>query len=85
MSEFTVASGRLEWTFDGHKLVVEPWGANSLRVRATPTSDLSDQAWALLPVDGESQSRASKDEGGGARIVNGSITAVVNVRVKLGF
>ena len=84
MSEFIVASDRLEWTFDGHKLMMEPWGANSLRVRATPGPELADQVWALLPADAVPQVQVSRVEGG-ARIVNGNITAIVNDRGQVSF
>ena len=79
MSEFTIGPDRLAWTYDGHKLRIEPWGENSLRVRATQAPELSDRDWALLPAKPVQKVQVSRIEGG-ARIVNGNISAVVNDR-----
>ena len=84
MSQFNVAADRLEWSFDGQTLRIEPWGENSLRVRATPSPELSERAWALLPARPTAQVRVSR-AGDGARIVNGNITAVVNDRGQVRF
>ena len=84
MSTFTVGPDRLEWSYDGHKLRIEPWGANSLRVRATQLSDFKDEDWALMPVETPQGVETSRLEDG-ARIVNGNISAVVNERGQLSF
>src|SRR3712207_4522689 len=42
--------GRLVWRGDGETLVVEPWGRDSVRVRAA-LGDVVDADWALLPPD----------------------------------
>ncbi len=46
---FTEEGGRLCRRYDDELLCIEPWGENSLRVRATKTGALSDRDWALLP------------------------------------
>ncbi len=84
MSTFTVGPNRLEWSYDEHKLRIEPWGANSLRVRATQLSDFKDEAWALMPVETPQDVEVSRLEDG-AKIVNGNISAVINERGQVSF
>jgi len=36
---------------DGEKMLIEPWGKNSLRVRVTRLKEFSDENWALLPQE----------------------------------
>ena len=40
---------RLVWRGGGETLVVEPWGRDSVRVRATIMGEVTDDDWALLP------------------------------------
>ncbi len=47
---FEVDGARVVWRGGGETLVVEPWGANSVRVRATLKREIDDPAWALLPA-----------------------------------
>ncbi len=54
---------------------IEPWGKNSLRVRATCTLDMDPEDWALLPLEGE-QTAEIRIDGQTASITNGKITAV---------
>ena len=42
-------NGRLIRQMAGELLVLEPWGENSLRVRATFNAELPTDDWALLP------------------------------------
>lgn len=84
MSEFNLGSDKLVWSYDGHKLQIEPWGENSLRVRATVAPELNDKDWALLPAKPVAKVEVSAFEDG-ARIVNGKISAVVNGRGQLRF
>jgi len=42
-------NSRLIREYDNEKLMVEPWGKNSLRIRVTQNAELADDAWALLP------------------------------------
>lgn len=62
MDAFEVHGGRVVWRGNGETLVVEAWGPDSARVRATLKGDVLDTDWALLPpaptdarvdVDGE--------------------------------
>ena len=53
---FVQDGSRLIRTFDSEQLWIEPWGANSLRIRATHRSRMNDEDWALLapePTDPE--------------------------------
>lgn len=62
--------------YDSEILRVEPWGKNSLRVRATKNAALNGEDWALLPPE---KCRAQvKVEGKRAAIVNGKIRAELN-------
>lgn len=51
---FEQSGQRLVWRGDGEVLVVEPWGADSLRVRAAIKHEVLDTDFALLPP-GEQQ------------------------------
>ena len=42
---------RLIWRSGGETLLVEPWGRDSVRVRATMMRDITDSDWALLAPD----------------------------------
>lgn len=67
---------RLIFQYDAEKLWIEPWGENSLRVRATKNAQMPDEDWALLPP---SQSKSSITLGEDyAEIENGKITARVS-------
>ena len=37
--------------FAGEKLIIEPWGRDSLRVRSTMRAAFEDEDWALLHSD----------------------------------
>ena len=41
----------LVYRWDGEVLSVEPWGANSFRVRSTVLGELEDTDYALLPQE----------------------------------
>ena len=67
---------RLVFTYDGEKLVIEPWGPNAFRVRATKLAELPAEDWALLPRSGgTSEISISEDS---ASIVNGKIRAEID-------
>ncbi|MFC8450454.1 TIM-barrel domain-containing protein [Kitasatospora sp. NPDC057223] len=70
--------GALEWRARGETLRVEPWGRDSVRVRATPGGALlEDLPGALLerPAHGEAVVRI---EGSTATLVNGAITVRID-------
>ena len=37
------------YRYEAERLVIEPWGKNSLRVRATKLAQMDPEDWALLP------------------------------------
>ncbi len=79
MGRFKRVKNRLEYFFDGEKLWIEPWGKNSLRVRATKIAVMPKENWALLDEEPLSNQLnviiEINDEGG--RISNGKISAHV--------
>lgn len=67
---------KLIYVNNGETVCVEPWGENSLRVRATKTSMISQNEWALLePKECKVEITI---EGNEATITNGKITAKIN-------
>ncbi|WP_285136821.1 TIM-barrel domain-containing protein [Microbacterium sp. lyk4-40-TSB-66] len=49
LAHFRREGERLTWRGDGETVVVEPWGRDSVRVRARLMHDVIDHDWALLP------------------------------------
>ena len=88
--QFETANGVLIARNGGEMLRIEPWGKNSLRIRATMLPELSNQAWALTETLESSHAEVECHEvdhwvGDGtidkresASITNGRICAVVN-------
>ena len=88
--QFETANGVLIARNGGEMLRIEPWGKNSLRVRATMLPELSNQDWALTETPESSHADVECHEvdhwvGDGtidkresASITNGRICAVVN-------
>lgn len=71
---FDVTGQHLLWRGDGETLVVEPWGRDSVRVRAVMTGDVLDTDWALLP---QAATDATVEvDGGTATLRNGRLTVV---------
>jgi alpha-D-xyloside xylohydrolase len=72
---------RLTWRSGGETLVVEPWGRDSVRVRATVLGDVEDTDWALLPpaIEAGAADGAAPDDArvelrsDGATLVNGGL------------
>ena len=71
--QFVAEGERLIWRGNGETLVVEPWGANSLRVRARIKSPIRDDEWALLPQPAASPTISIT--GSKATLTNGRLTA----------
>ena len=67
----------LVYRYDGEVLSVEPWGANSFRVRSTILGELEDTDYALLKQD-EVKAEITVGEYR-SEIVNGKIRAVLEV------
>lgn len=90
--QFCGENGILTARLGGETLRIEPWGKDSLRVRATRFSKFTDQDWALIETPEKCQAVVEIGEedhwvGDGtidkkeiASITNGRIKAVVNFR-----
>ncbi len=71
---FSREGNRLVFGYDAEKLWIEPWGENSLRVRATKLAEMPTESWALLePAVTEPEITLNED--GSASIRNGKLTA----------
>jgi alpha-D-xyloside xylohydrolase len=73
--------GRLVFTYDAEQVWIEPWGQNSVRVRATKMSAMPEEDWALLKP-AEVKADINVDEKS-ATLVNGRIKATITKRGKL--
>lgn len=84
MGVFTRRETALEWR-GGHETVrVEPWGANSVRVRGTLWQEIhGDLPGALLPAPAEPAT--IEISGNSARLVNGGIIAEISAAGRLRF
>lgn len=82
----TVDGNKIIRRYDKELLVIEPWGKNSLRVRATQRSGFleDDDLSALLPNPEKTQAKATA-EGNGAVLTNGKIRAELSASGKLTF
>ena len=73
---FSEEGPRLVRRFDGETLWIEPWGSDSLRVRATRQARMGEEPWALLEPQPTASEIAIGDNT--ATITNGRITATVD-------
>lgn len=82
----TIENGKIIRRYDKELLVIEPWGENSLRVRATQRADFLDDEdlSALLPNPKKTSSEAAA-VGTGAVLTNGKIRAELSGSGKLAF
>ncbi|KAK4139457.1 glycosyl hydrolases family 31-domain-containing protein [Dichotomopilus funicola] len=72
---------RLIYAYDAEKLWIEPWGQNSLRIRATKVRSMPSEDWALqAQPKTEVQIKISDDS---ASMVNGNIKATITKAGKL--
>lgn len=78
-------NNRLIREFDAEQVWIEPWGANSLRVRVTKARSMPmpDEEWALLPPEPQAASITIQD--GEASLTNGKITARLTAAGKIVF
>lgn len=76
VSHAVVVDGtRLLWRDGGETVVVEPWGRDSVRVRATLMGDVRDDDWALLPpAAGHADDARVEVHDDGATLVHGALT-----------
>lgn len=74
----------LYYRYDAERVIIEPWGDNSFRVRASKMSEMPEELWAL---DGKPENRSSEItiKEYSAEIVNGKIKAVINNIGKISF
>ena len=72
------------YRYEAERLVIEPWGKNSLRVRATKLARMDPEDWALLPPQEQSAPVIEARVDGGS-ITNGKICAEINLIGKLTF
>ena len=82
MAIFSKEGSRLIYRYDAETLWIEPWGDNSLRVRATKLHVMPEENWALLNAGGSAQIDITD---GFATIQNGKIKAVITKAGKLAF
>ena len=79
MAIIETGNGKLYWQQGREKMLIEPWGRHSLRVRVSRNSCI-DQAenWALLPQEEQAGAVVSRDEAqGSVSIQNGNIRATI--------
>jgi len=81
---FSEKDGSLYYRYDAERVIIEPWGANSLRVRSSKESAMSQELWALdqKPAGDHSEIRI---EAFSASIKNGKISAQINNIGKITF
>ena len=81
---FEKKGNTLCYRYEAERLRIEPWGKNSLRVRATKLAEMDQEDWALLPQkeSGEPVITVAEDSGS---ITNGNITAQINLIGKITF
>jgi alpha-D-xyloside xylohydrolase len=77
-SNFQQAGQRLVWRFKEQILWVEPWGKDSIRVRATTLAEMPQRDWSLLPP--AKSSPKIKIAGDAATLVNGKLTATIDAK-----
>lgn len=85
MSAFRTTEDAVVWRGAGETVVVQAWGADSLRVRATRQGDVVDSRHALLePAPSEVVVRVEGDGAGDevATLTNGGITATLTAAVR---
>lgn len=74
--DYDEENGILKYHYDAEEVWIQPWGANSLRVRATKMSEFPDENWALS-VDVEKIVPEVDIQEGYAAIRNGRISAKI--------
>ena len=72
----------------GEKLLINPWGKNALRIRATKYPEFTGKDWALeekVPDDGRRAEVEINEKDNTATITNGRLKITVNSKGVLGF
>ncbi|MBE5856590.1 MAG: family 31 glucosidase [Lachnospiraceae bacterium] len=75
------ANNKLVYRYDAEKVLIEAWGDNALRIRATKCADFPGDDWALTAKT-ENKGIAEVDSKGGL-IRNGRITATITEAGKI--
>ena len=75
------ANNKLVYRYDAEKVLIEAWGDNALRIRATKCADFPGDDWALTAKT-ENKGNAEVDSKGGL-IRNGRITATITEAGKI--
>ena len=76
LGSFEEKDGALYYRYEAELVLIQPWGENSLRIRASKKSVMPDQDWALIPQS--SKIGAIEIGNYSAAITHGKIKAVVN-------
>ena len=74
----TRAGSRIVWRFKEQILWVEPWGRDSIRVRATVLPDMPLRDWSLLPQRKVTCKISNEEKS--ARLVNGKLTTTIDAK-----
>lgn len=74
---FEEKENALQYRYDAETVIIEAWGKNSLRVRATKCYKMPEENWALSEVP-EKTEAVVKINDYNATITNGNITAEIN-------
>ena len=83
MSIFSNTQGCIEYRRFGERILIEPYGPNALRVRATLNSDFAEISPALLPAPAASVQVTSDDKC--ASIANGKIRCSIDAAGRIRF
>src|ERR1051326_2648982 len=75
---FARDGNRLLWRWEDQMLWGEPWGTDSIRVRATILSEMPPRDWSLLPPHAVAPEISIAADS--ARLVNGSLIASVDAK-----
>ncbi|MCF0134125.1 MAG: glycoside hydrolase family 31 protein [Blautia sp.] len=81
---FEKKGNALCYRYEAERLIIEPWGENSLRVRAAKLAEMPAEDWALIPPEKTGEPVITVREDGG-EIVNGKIRAEINLIGKITF
>ena len=82
---FRREGSRLIYHYDAEELWIEPWGKNSLRVRATHMAEMPQENWALTEPPETSDSEIEIHEDGSAELRHGKLIARFTASGKLSF
>jgi alpha-D-xyloside xylohydrolase len=79
---FKSSKNCLTYSYDSETLIIEPWGNNAFRVRATKLFAFPDEDWALLKSEAPTSAQVTSKDAT-ETITNGNISATVTATGKL--